>query len=545
MKLLSSSRPCAPAGLALSGLLVILGGAACAELQDDAGDPAAAAAAVAPATTTAASPLLVGVAPLWTTRNNVVPLCWLNSGYDAEKQLIKSTVARTWGAAANLTFVWRDTCPFSGPDSDRWVRIGLRQSSTTMSSGSSNVGTWTLSSPQDPVWCADAYGSFVPCVGVELILGSNRPRLDYTVIHEFGHVLGFEHEQNREDAEARECSPELEPGYGVGPYDPESIMNGCGPRMGRLSEGDLVNVEAVYGARARRPDLLADLEGDGRADAIATNYEGSYAISSSGFGFVDWRPISAPFYGTLATLYADVDGDGDDDGIAVDYEGTFVKRSIGFGLESPTPQWAGSSYGGRRTFAGDVDGDGLADLVALDLGTAIIRRSTGSAFLYVASGPAPFGTQQTDLADVDGDGRADLIANNGKKGMVVALSNGTTFDPPQPWTSAGLGQGRLSFTADRELAFGDVDGDGRADAIAVRYAGIFVRRSDGTRFLAEERWTSSPFVGDRATLFADLGGDGLVDVVGVGNDAEHVLYSTGAGFTPFGAWTAYPFYSMP
>lgn len=511
----------------------------------------------APATSTAHQSLFVSSGTtLWSARNHQgeirVPMCWLNAGYDAQKQLIKDAVARTWEAAANVRFEWRATCPFTGPATDRWVRVSIRIGGTG-SAGSANLGIDAASAPQDPVWCANAYGIFVPCRGADLELGTDRRSAEHVIIHEVGHVLGFDHEQNRADAEARGCSSEVLPGVGVGAYDPESIMNYCSSSNSRLSEGDVVNVEAVYGRRWKRPDLLADLEGDGRADAIATNWEGSYAISSSGWGFVDWRRISSGFYGENATAYADLDGDGDDDGVVVDYGGIYVLRSNGWTLDErppPTPlweRWSGPFYGLRKTLFGDIDGDGRSDVVAANPEQVWTARSSGDSFGDVTTGPPVFGTLQTDLADVDGDGRADLIANDGKRGIRVALSHGSGFEAPRPWTfprSFGF-FGRLSFLADRELAFGDVNGDGRSDAIAVRYSGIFVRLSTGTEFLPEQRWTDAPFVGDRATLFADLGGDGMVDVVGVGNDAEHVLYSVGDKFVSFGAWTTYPFYSMP
>lgn len=504
-----------------------------------------------PLTSAPAELLILEGTELWTARGNVIPLCWLNPGHDAEKALIKAAVARTWAAVAPITVVWREGCPFTGTES--WVRVSVREAPGTDSSGSVEAGTAAAAAPTAPVWCANAYGIFIPCPGLELSIGSDRAAAEHVVIHEFGHILGFEHEQNREEPEARACvyGAESVPGIGVGPYDPDSVMNYCGGHRSRLSEGDIANVREVYGYRPDRADRLADLDGDGMSDVVATNLDGNYAMSSNGFGFADWRHLSMPFYGDRETAYGDLDGDGADDAIAINFGAIYAMRSYGWTLGDFALWTTFPYYGNRRTLVGDVDGDQRADVVAVNLENVWVMRSDGTQLTSIAywGGPSLHGTVQTDLADVDGDHRADLIANRGALGVFVARSTGAGFLPAERWTAAGVYHAhddRKLFVADRELGFGDVDGDGDADALAVRYDGIYVRRSNGIQFLTEERWTTAPVVGDRATLFGDVTGDGLVDVVAVNHDADHVLVSTGTGFVPFGApWTAHPFYSWP
>jgi hypothetical protein len=104
-----------------------------------------------------------------------------------------------------------------------------------------------------------------------------------------------------------------------------------------------------------------------------------------------------------------------------------------------------------------------------------IHRHFGEATNWTG-GPF-YGDWWTFFADVDGDGKADAIAVDDAGHVWVRRSDGCKFGPIELWISdsfGGVGHGNLA------MAFADVDGDGTADAILLTESGIKVRRSLAT-----------------------------------------------------------------
>jgi hypothetical protein len=118
-----------------------------------------------------------------------------------------------------------------------------------------------------------------------------------------------------------------------------------------------------------------------------------------------------------------------------------------------------------------------------------------------------YGAVQTSFADVDGDRRADAIAVN-TWGVTVYQASPNGGFVYKGWTTTS------SFYGAHGTSFADVNGDGCADAIAIGDTNIIVRRSNcANAFGASEVWGPRDTNALFDPLFADVNGDGCADVI--------------------------------
>jgi hypothetical protein len=132
-----------------------------------------------------------------------------------------------------------------------------------------------------------------------------------------------------------------------------------------------------------RDTVFADVTGDGRADAVYVNDNGIVVQMSLGAlpagRFAPALPWAGPFYGSVKTAIADVTGDGRADAIAVNANQIVVRQSVTSpgpaGHEfAPNSIWSFTPFSGSRdtTFA-DVTGDGRADAIAVNDDNILVR----------------------------------------------------------------------------------------------------------------------------------------------------------------------------
>jgi hypothetical protein len=252
------------------------------------------------------------------------------------------------------------------------------------------------------------------------------------------------------------------------------------------------------------PRLLGDVNGDGKADIVGfasggvlvslatgnghfatpTGETGNFGFSAGGWTSEDRYP----------RLLADVNGDGKADIVGFADGGVLVSLATGNGhFAAPTGETGnfGFTAGGWTSedryprLLADVNGDHMADIVGFADGGVLVALATGNGHFAAPTGETGnFGfnaggwTSQSLyprlLADVNADGMADIVGF-GSGGVLVALAtgNGHFATPTSEIGNFGTNAGGWVSQDLYPRSLGDVDGDGRADIIGFGQAGIY------------------------------------------------------------------------
>lgn len=179
-----------------------------------------------------------------------IPLCW-EKFPDHEKEsrkLVQLAIQETWERYSPVRFVgWDIAC---SPDS-RAIRI-LVNDSGAMTKG---LGKFIANSRRNGMILNFTFKNWNrSCSKAE----NTKACIYMIAVHEFGHALGFAHEQNRFDTPG-ECSKRPQGPNGdtfLTSWELDSVMNYCSPTFSSpeelatirsLSHGDRCAVQAFYG----------------------------------------------------------------------------------------------------------------------------------------------------------------------------------------------------------------------------------------------------------------------------------------------------------
>jgi len=254
--------------------------------------------------------------------------------------------------------------------------------------------------------------------------------------------------------------------------------------------------------------------------------------------------------GSGKLVLADVNGDGRLDMVTCHLLKHMATVQIGdgtgrFAAAAGSPIVLGYPPGDIKL--GDVNNDGILDLVVTNsdrdnvdifLGNGKGGFSLAPGSPFTASASVEFYTRSLHLVDINEDGNLDIVTANQRRNTFATLfGNGRGGFAPGPAATFHSGQDHYAF------AFGDIDGDGHLDVLAVSGAKGFssepglvtALRGDGKGAFKNASGTPMPApAGPRFVTLADMNGDQRLDIV-ISHTSDHlsVLLNNGGGkFSP-------------
>jgi hypothetical protein len=505
-------------------------------------------------------PLYYKASRVW--ESGTISVCFEQTGFLTQRGWVQDAVEAAFEPLANIDFTGWGVCDDAGAQivirvgNDEWPRskVGRRSASTkpwmflNFFAGAPADIDGDGIADLETCWSSSKAGkaAYVGVTGRRW-KSENRNCIEATAVHEFAHVLGVEHEQEREDTPA-DCTASgarkggnTEYGY----YDLTSVSNYCNPAWngdGYLSPLDVSGFVSLYGMRTddhvwygigdvadyggasihqamfdiRAQDVggnyhpfVGDFDGDRRSDMLWYGYDDGndyvwFGEADRTFNDqIGLRQMSGGYTPTAS----DLDGDGRSDiywhnsatGADRIWWGRTDRDFDRTSLNVPTPTSV------DVPIPGDFDGDGFGDVFLYSSSGAdrVLWGAGSRAGLSFAAMTNVKGSYKPLAGDFDADGFSDIFW----------YGRGSTADSIW-WGRAdrGFDKTNTEVSGIYDPTVADFDGNGASDILWSASTGsdslwFFDARSRGSRISTKTSAIlgGSPFGGD-------FDGDGIGDV---------------------------------
>ena len=184
-------------------------------------------------------PLWLGTgATLWP--NGYVNVCF--QGFDsAQRATIRSTVENGWERAAAINFEGWGNCPIIDAATTNLLVVAIEAVPGA-------TGQSTHCADQNTSTCGGALGR-APAGSYNRVRFASGSPVSFTVLHEFGHALGFEHQTQSDTG----CNQRTSGGTSLqNEQDIDSVMiafHPCNPSVTKLSSWDILGARKAYGVK--------------------------------------------------------------------------------------------------------------------------------------------------------------------------------------------------------------------------------------------------------------------------------------------------------
>ncbi|MDT7788345.1 MAG: hypothetical protein QOF58_6764 [Pseudonocardiales bacterium] len=292
------------------------------------------------------------------------------------------------------------------------------------------------------------------------------------------------------------------------------------PTVINATVGSFSNTQGYFLVKYIRPVGVSDAA-FGKADLLRVNPNGSLtAWQNSDALSGRWNsPAAAGNIGTteqFRSKLGDLDGDGNADLLRVNADGSLTAwgNRDAFSGAWTAPVTVGNAGGGdaTRVRLTDRNGDGKADRVVVNMdGSMTAWQNNGVLTGGSWSAPMTIGNVGTAdqnrvrFGDLNGDGRDDLIRVN-DNGSLTAWQNNNVFNGS--WSSPAV-IGNVGTAEALRVRFADLNADGKDDLIRINADGSLTAWQNNNALGGS--WFSEKAIGNAGTTdptgveFADLG----------------------------------------